>query len=242
MSNNPKSPKLLKGALIEFSKRFIGALPNIILFQYNPESMTRKLEAWYSGGAEGQKNGGKEPVNAQPHDPPETFDLSLEFNATDELENPITKGIAIVSGVSRRIAALEMLLYPEEEDGGLLGSAAKALAGAMGSTVSSTSKPVPRGKVPDLLFCWGPGRIVPVRLTSFSVEEQAYSPQLSPIRAKVTIGLKILQPRNLPCSKEESNEILKTSYKVYKTTKKSLAAANMVSETADVVESIAGLF
>ncbi|UOQ64814.1 hypothetical protein [Hymenobacter volaticus] len=233
----PGRPKLLKGALIEFSKRFIVPVPNIIIFQYNPETMVRKLETWYSGGQEGGQGGNSEPVNAQPHDPPETFDLTLEFDAADDLDNPVNQGIAIVAGVSNRIAALEMLLYPEEEAGGLLGSAVGALAGAAGGAagITSNAKPVPRGKVPDLLFCWGPSRIVPVRLTSFSVEEQAYSPQLSPIRAKVTVGLKILQPRNLPCSKEVSSELLKTSYNIYKKVKQGLAASNMVGQSADAI-------
>lgn len=238
-TNNPRSPKLLKGALIEFSKRFLYSVPNVIVFQYNPETMTRKLEAWYAGGGD-NKQGGDEPVNAQPHDPPETFDLTLEFDAADELENPLTKAVAIVSGVSRRIAALEMLLYPEEDARGLLVSAVQSVSAKMNNTVSF-AKPVPRSKVPDLLFCWGPGRIVPVKLTGFSVEEQAYSPQLSPLRAKATVGMKILQPRNLPCSKEQSSELLKTSYKIYTTTKKSLAAANILSQSADEVESIIGM-
>ena len=241
-NDNPRRPLLLKGALIEFSKRFIHSVPNIIVFQYNPEMMTRKLEAWYTGGADnGPDGGGGEPVNAQPHDPPESFDLALEFDAADDLENPLTKGIAIISGVSRRIAALEMLLYPEEDDNGLLVSAAQALSAAISNSIVVGTKPIPRGKVPDLLFCWGPGRIVPVRLTSFSVEEQAYSPQLSPLRAKVTIGLKIVQPRNLPCSNETSSELLKTAYNYYKKTKQSLAAANMASQSADKVESILGM-
>lgn len=240
-NDNPRSPKLLKGALIEFSKRFLFSVPNVIVFQYNPESMTRKLDAWYAGAGDNKQNGGDEPVNAQPHDPPETFDLALEFDAADELENPATKALAIVSGVSRRIAALEMLLYPEDEEGGLLTSAVQSVSAAINNTVSFGARPVPRGKVPDLLFCWGPGRIVPVRLTSFSVEEQAYSPQLSPLRAKVTVGLKILQPRNLPCSKEQSSELLKTSYNIYIKTKKNLAAANMASQSADAVESIIGM-
>lgn len=239
--NNPKSPKLLKGALIEFSHRFLFAVPNVIVFQYNPESITRKLEAWYAGGTENKQGGGEEPVNAQPHDPPETFDLTLEFDAADEMENPLTKSVAIVSGVSRRIAALEMLLYPEPGDGGLLTSAVQSLSAALSGTVSMGAAPVPRGKVPDLLFCWGLGRIVPVRLTGFSVEEQSYSPQLSPLRAKVTIGLKILQPRNLPCSKEQSSELLKASYNIYIKTKQRLAAVNMVSQSADSVESVIGM-
>lgn len=237
-SNSPIGSKLLKGALIEFSNRFIIPVPNIILFQYNPESMTRKLEAWYAGSENDHNAGGKEPVNAQPHDPPESFDVKLEFDAMDDLSNPVSQAMAVVTGVANRIAALEMLLYPQEESKGTTPSAASTVSGngnGQSATQTSSSTPIPRGSVPDLLFCWGPSRIVPVRLTSFSVEEQAYSALLVPIRAKVSVGMKIIQPRNLPCSKDQSSEIVKTAYNSYKKLKQQLAAANMVGQAGDTI-------
>jgi len=97
---------------------------------------------------------------------------------------------------------------------------------------------VPRGTVPVLLFVWGPGRIVPVRVTSFSVEEQAYSPILYPIRAKVSLGLKILTPKDFPtCNKSLSQELAITAFKFTRKQKEVLAAANL----ANSVESILGM-
>jgi hypothetical protein len=242
-----RAPKLLKGALIEFSERFLGPIPNVIIFQYNPETMTRTLEVWTPGG--GSMSTGSDTTGthnasqtAQPFDPPETFTLSLELDAADDLENPEQHPVAFVSGVANRLAALEMLLYPQQTSllGGLLGSTAGALSATTGSLGASMdgARAVPRGTVPVLLFVWGPGRIVPVRLTSFSVEEQAYSPQLYPIRAKVNAGLRILSPKDFTsCKLKVSEELAIAAFKFTRKQKEVLAATNI----ANNVDSILGM-
>ncbi|TLU50934.1 MAG: hypothetical protein FDX12_08830 [Chlorobium sp.] len=250
-----RSPKLLKGALIEFSERFIGPIPNVIVFQYNPESMTRTLEVWNqnSGGASGadSSSGNDTSHTAQPFDPPESFSLALELDAADALEKPDSHPVAFLSGVADRIAAMEMLLYPQGDSllGGLLGSVTGSLSvgasvggssigGGLGSA-SGGVQPASRGTVPVVLFVWGPGRIVPVRLTSFTVEEQAFSPLLYPIRAKVNIGLKILTPKDFPtCSDRKLSEDLAVmAFKFTRKQKEVLAMANL----ANSVESILGM-
>ncbi|MCF6407759.1 hypothetical protein L3C95_33035 [Chitinophaga filiformis] len=244
-----RSPKLLKGALIEFSERFIGPVPNIIIFQYNPETMTRSLEVWnpaprnQSGDGTGQPPTAEETAaTAQPHDPPETFTLGLELDAADALEKPESHPVAFVSGVADRIAAMEMLLYPQGESllGGLMGGISASLSGggvSVGGSAAAAT-PVPRGTVPVLLFAWGPGRIVPVRLTSFSVEEQAYSPLLYPIRAKVNIGLKILTPeKDFPQPRTFTQDLAVAAFNFTRKQKEVLAAANL----ANSVESILGM-
>jgi hypothetical protein len=240
-----RSPKLLKGALIEFSERFIGPIPNVIVFQYNPEMMTRTLEVWSQGGG-GAAGGESAAANdtshtAQPFDPPETFTLELELDAADALEKPESHPVAFISGVADRIAAMEMLLYPQGDSllGGLMGSISGALGGASTSMGGGgTVQPASRGTVPVVLFVWGPGRIVPVRLTTFSVEEQAYSPLLYPIRAKVSIGLKILTPRDFPNENRKLSEDLAiTAFNFTRKQKEVLAAANL----ANSVESILGM-
>jgi hypothetical protein len=254
MSNYSRSPKLLKGALIEFSERFIGPIPNVIVFQYNPESMTRSLEVWSQDSGSGSTSASNDTSHtAQPFDPPETFTLSLELDAADALEKPESHPVAFISGVADRIAAMEMLLYPQGDSllGGLLGSITGSLSvgasvgggGGIGGSIGSAlgggaAQPVPRGTVPVVLFVWGPGRIVPVRLTSFSVEEQAYSPLLYPIRAKVSIGLKILTPKDFPqCHRKLSEDIAIAAFNFTRKQKEVLAAANM----ANSVESILGM-
>ena len=170
--------------------------------------------------------------------------MTLELDATDDLE--VGDPVAVVTGVADRIAALEMLLYPQEESllGGLLGSITASVsvsAGgvSLGGSAGGAVDTVPKGTVPVLMFVWGPGRIVPVRLTSFSVEEQAFSPLLYPIRAKVSVGLKILTPSDF--SKEDkrkfSEDLAVGAFNFTRKQKQVLAAANL----ANSVESILGM-
>jgi len=243
-----RSPKLLKGALVEFSERFIGPIPNIIIFQYNPETLTRTLNVW---NPPEQREEGENPATppeapstAQPADPPETFTVTLELDATDSLEDPGSHPVAVVSGVADRIAALEMLLYPQEESllGGLLGSLSGSVSVGAGGTstgglAEGSADTVPRGTVPVVMFVWGPGRIVPVRLTSFTVEEQAFSPILYPIRAKVSVGLKILTSADYPEPRGFSEDLAVAAFQFTRKQKQVLAAANL----ANSVESILGM-
>ena len=244
-----RSPKLLKGALVEFSERFIGPIPNIIIFQYNPETITRDLEVYNPfqeediTNKEGEKVGTIHFVSAdtQPYDPPETFNLTLELDATDDLE--ANDPIAVVTGVADRLAALEMLLYPQE--GSLLGDLLGALsvsvsAGgiSVGGSAAAEADDVPKGRVPIVLLVWGPGRIVPVRLTSFQVDEQAFSPLLYPIQAKVTVGIQVLTESQIYLFPDSlSRDIALGAYKFTRKQKQVLAAANI----ANTVDSILGL-
>ncbi len=223
-SGYTRSPKLLKGALIELSEPFLGPVPNIIIFQYNPQTMNRELVPWsaeeWAGGRWGQ-----EKPTAQPFDPGERFTLTVELDATDALEegNPV----AVLSGVADRIAALEMLLYPVGDS--LLGE----MFGSLGGLVDV----VPRNSVPVVLFVWGPGRILPVRLTSFTVEEQAFSPTLYPIRAAVTLGMQVLTDKSFKEPLSASEQLAVAAYKFTRGQKEVLARLNL----ANSVESILGL-
>ena len=249
-SEFPPSPKLLKGALVEFSERFIGPVPNVIVFQYNPETLTRTLEPWQPPRRQArtdEEEGGEEhgPSTAQPEDPPESFSLDLELDAADALEETKNNPLTAVTGVADRIAAMEMLLYPSEQSllGGLRGSESEVQrAAAEAPSDSSASEgeadTLPRGSVPIVLFVWGPGRVVPVRLTSFQVQEQIYSPTLYPIQAKVSIGLRVLTPAELENHWDTTNkELAIAAYAFTKKQKQALALAYQAKN----VESILGM-
>jgi len=239
-----RSPILLKGALIEFSSRFIGPVPNIIVFQYNPEKLTRSLDPWVPpppSAVEGRETPPPEMSGitlAQPFDPGETFSLNLELDAADALETPELHPAAVISGVADRIAALEILLYPDREGSSLLGDLVGSIGDALGGGGGGDDDAEPQYSVPIVLFVWGPGRIVPVRLTTFSVDEEAFSTLLYPIRAKVSVGLKIITPQELAAYKDSpAKKIAEYSYKFTHTQKEALAAANL----ANSVESILGI-
>jgi hypothetical protein len=236
-----KSPILLKGALVSFSGQLVSATPTIIAFQYNPESLTRSLEVWGPDAGvssvdsqQPQSSAAVSQSRAQPKDPAETINLTLEFDAADFLENPDSFPVESVSGIADRIAAIEMLLYPQPDSliGGLLGSIGGALGGDVGDALSNAANAlntsiVPRGTVPIVLFVWGANRIVPVRLTTFSVEEQAFSPLLFPIRAKVTVGMKVLTPNDLSRTPDVEEELAIAAYNYSILQKRTLAAANV---------------
>ena len=240
-----RSPKLLNGAIVEFSERFIGPVPNVIVFQYNPEKLTRTLGIWSKAGEPKGAENITEDQTAQPFDPVESFNLVLEFDAADDLEKPDLHPVAVVSGVANRLAVLEMLLYPQESSllGELAGSITGSLSGkaAAAKVSSKLSDPLPRGTVPLVFLVWGPGRIVPVRLTSFSIEEHAYLPTLYPIRATATVGMKILRPDDLSIKgsivEKGKQELAKIAYQIYVKQKTVLAASNI----ANNVESILGM-
>ncbi len=246
-----RSPRLLKGALIYFGAPMLIPLPNIIVFQYNPESMTRTLKPFQAndngaGEGSGQRGQGARSLS-QPCDPQESFSLALELDASDALERPESHPVAMVSGIADRLAAIEMLMYPPEENGGLLSGIASLSVSAsgggfsLGGGASSAMDTKPR-RVPIVLFFWGPGRIVPVRVTSLSIEEQQYAPTLYPLRAKATIGLDVLSLEDLKTLEGDPSsaavlEIAKGCYTFTRTQKKLLATANL----ANSVESIAGM-
>jgi len=264
----PNSPFLLKGALIYFGAPMLIPVPNIIVFQYNPETMTRSLTPWQppakrvvpvvpevdtSGNLknESELKAYNETLAklSQPYDPTETFSLVLELDATDALEHPETHPVAVATGVADRLAAIEMLLYPPGDSllGGLLGSVSGSVsfsAGGLsvGASAGADLEQLKRKDAPIVLFFWGPGRIVPVRITSLSIEEQQFSPLLYPTRAKATIGIRVLNPHDLvtvsgdPAS-GAAVEIAKACYKFTRGQKEALALANL----ANAVESIVGM-
>lgn len=256
----PSSPFLLKGALIYFGAPMLIPVPNIIVFQYNPETMTRTLTPWQPpakrvnlehdkwGYATNESefkayNEGLAKLS-QPYDPQETFSLTLELDATDALEQPELHPVAVAAGVADRIAAIEMLMYPPGDSllGGLLGTVAGSVSFSGVGSPTINSEQLRRKDTPIVLFFWGPGRIVPVRITSLSIEEQQFSPLLYPTRAKATIGVKVLDQDDLVQVTGDSAhgatvEIAKACYKFTRGQKEALAAANI----ANAVESIIGM-
>jgi hypothetical protein len=225
-----RSPKLLKGALVMLEEGFLGPIPNIIVFQYNPEKFTRRLNSGKSEKGEKEVASKADvPTTTMPFDPGESFSLTLELDATDALENPDSHPVAMLTGISDQIAAIEMLLYPTGSD-----MISKAI-----SQLTGVAEQVPKNKVPVVLFIWGPGRILPVRLKDFSIEEQAFSPTLFPIRATVTINMEVLTDNSFPVTKNTipaiSDKLAVEAYKYTKGLKEALARANLLNSAESIL-------
>jgi hypothetical protein len=174
MTTFPGSPRLLKGAIVTIN--LPNPVPNVIVFQYNPDSLTRRLE---SRSASSGTNSDRSEALRIDKPPSEQITLSVEVDATDQLEtaNPV----AVASGVYPALASLELLLYP---------SSSRVIANAILAQVGVLELIPP--EAPLSLFVWGPQRVLPVRLTGFSITEEAYDPLLNPIRAKVDLTLQVL--------------------------------------------------
>ena len=177
MSSFPGSPRLLKGAIVGVDP--LVPIPNVVVFQYNPDTMTRKLEP-RAVSAEGDRGEAFRLTGA----PKETITLTVEVDATDQLEeaNPL----ATTVGIYPTLAALETLLYPKS---------ATVIANSILSLIGTIEVIPVEG--PMTLFVWGPQRILPVRLTSLSITEEAHDPLLNPIRAKVELSLSVLSYQDL---------------------------------------------
>ncbi len=173
MTTFPGSPRLLKGAIVGVD--IYNPLASVIVFQYNPTTMTRRLKARAAGGQDSDSAEAYRLTGP----PEESITLSIEVDAADQLEkgNPLARTM----GVYPALSALEMLLYPK---------IATVVANAV-LTQAGNIEIIPT-EAPLTLFVWGPQRVLPVRLTSFSITEEAYDTKLNPIRAKVELSLQVL--------------------------------------------------
>ena len=222
-----RSPRLLKGALVQLVEDIVGVVPNIVVFQYNPEKLSREVTPWNPFEVDQTQRGAQAP-NVQPFDPKEKFTFTLELDASDPLEdgNPV----AVVSGVADRLAALKKLVLPSE---GLLGDLVASAQSLVGGGAQQATRPT----VPIILFVWGPGRILPVRITSFSVEETLHSPTLFPMQATVALGLEVLTPDVFKCQRGIAVDLAVAAYDFSKLQEDALALANI----ANTVDAVRGL-
>lgn len=171
MTGFPGSPRVTKGAVVGIDP--LSPLANVIVFQYNPDSLTRSLETTGTGGS------GKAEQYRISGAPKEQIKVSIEIDATDQLAsaNPVATSL----GVHPQLAALEMLMYPRATR-----VVSNAFLAALGTIEIVPPEPI------MTLFIWGVRRVLPVRITSFSVTEEQHDTQLNPIRAKVELSMQVL--------------------------------------------------
>jgi hypothetical protein len=241
--------KYLKGAFIQMMPTILVPLPNVIIFQFNPETMTH---TWTPASKDttAQPGGGQPNPLAVKGLPGESFSFTLAMDANDMIADGsrVAVGLATASGIYSRLAALEMLLYPTgafSSGGGLLGtvSAAASAAGSLASSIggSGTTQPdrtVPQSTLPTVLFVWGPGRILPVRVTTLTITERLYDALLlNPTHAEAQIGLTVLTPDEIVAIEDSLKQVAKTAYEYSQGLRQALAVANL----ANAAESIIGM-
>lgn len=167
----PEAPPLMKGAIISFDP--LRPPPTVIAFQYNPDTLTRSLEA---RGAQGPEAAGRAEAQRLAGPPKETLSLSIELDGTESGS----------IGTAASLAALELLLYP---------SSTRIISEAVQSVIGVVTVVDP--PAPITLFIWGPTRVIPVRINSLAILEEAFNPNLGTIRAKVDLKMDVLSTYDL---------------------------------------------
>ena len=196
------SPKLVKGGIVLVDS-VSGAVRRLIALQYNADTLTRTLQAQAGAGEGGNRS---EPLRLK-GPPVETIKFEAEVDATDQLEFPDRHPNAVAAGVGPQLAALETIVYPSSES--LQSNRMLAAIGTLEIAPLET---------PLALFVWSKRRVVPVRITDFSITEEAFDVALNPIRAKVSLTLRVLSVDDLGFNHRGGN-----IYMAYQKSKETLA-------------------
>jgi hypothetical protein len=181
-SASPISPRLVKGGIVTMDPD-TSVVQSVIALQYNPDTLSRTLQIQaVPGGQDGVR------VDALRLRGPaiETIKIEAELDATDQLEFPKKNATTVQYGLHPQLAQLEMLVNPTVET--LISSDNMATNGSL--EIIPLEQPL-------TLFVWSQSRVVPVRLTEFSITEEAFDTNLNPIRAKVSLGLRVLNVDDL---------------------------------------------
>jgi hypothetical protein len=163
-----------------------GTPQRIIVLQFNPDTLERSLSPQSAGGSGdsgggGSGSGDRNEALRLKGPAQETWKFTAEIDATDQFE------IAAPDGIHPQLAVLEMLVQPT--------SAQLREASRLSKKGTIEISPI---EMPLTLFTWGSKRVMPVRLTELSINESAFDVNLNPIRASLSIGLKVLTVSDLP--------------------------------------------
>lgn len=173
MNGFPGSARLLKGGIVLIDPDSSAVL-RIITLQYNADTLTRTLVP------KSLKESGDHSDALRLTGPAvETIKLEAEIDATDQLE--VADAQTTQLGIHPQLAALETIVYPTSA----------RLTSNNNLARSGVLEIVPM-QTPLTLFIWSKNRIIPVRLTDFSITEEAFDAALNPIRAKISLGMRVL--------------------------------------------------
>jgi len=175
------TPPTLKAGLVLLDP-LTANVSRVVVLQYNPDTLSRTLQVQGTGGDSGDRS----EVLRLKGPAVETLKIDAEIDATDQLELAHPGAVVLQSGIFPQLAALEMILYPTTSQ--LLSNHAMAASGVL--EILPMEQPL-------VLFVWSASRIVPVRITEFSITEEAFDTQLNPIRAKVSLGMRVLSVSDL---------------------------------------------
>jgi hypothetical protein len=178
MSGLSRSPRLLRGGLVLLDPTN-GSVKQVLPLQYNPDTITRTLQVQDMGDTGNRSDSLRLKGPAI-----ETIKLEIEIDLTDQLEKGDSD--ALEFGLQPGLAALEMIIQPTTEQ--LKGSHTRANQGTLEVVPMDTALCV---------LVWSRNRVMPVKVTDFSITEEAFDTSLNPIRARVSLGLRVLTVTDL---------------------------------------------
>jgi len=175
MTTFPGSPKLIKGGIVQYDVDS-SQVKRVISLQINPETLNRSFQIQ---GIEGGEGGDRSQALRLKGSPVESYSLEATIDATDLLE----QGDAVTAefGIQRELNALEGIVYPTSAE----------LRENNNLALSGTLEIIPM-EAPLTLFIWSKVRVLPVRITELSITEKAFLPNLMPILATVSLGMRVL--------------------------------------------------
>lgn len=173
MSGLSDSGRLLRGALVQFD--LLKPPPVVTTFQYNPDTLNRSISQQSTSEGARATDGVR-----LPGAPVETIQLDVELDAAD------SAAAAGGVGVHPQLAAFETMLYP---------SSSLVIANTAALALGEVEIVPPLA--PLTLFVWGARRVLPVSLGDLRIVEEAYDADLNPVRARVSLSLRVLSYNDL---------------------------------------------
>lgn len=217
---------LLRGALIEYGSGLAGPIPNVVIFQFNPETLTRALQI------------PPRPTGATRREATQAGEKTFEkitFKAHFSAANLLAEGkpLATQFGIGPQLAALEKMVLPSTTLAKLAAAAVDAIGAALGAGAAAPAQPIPREAYPRILFIWGPTRILPVTIDAMSIAELEYDAVLNPLLAEVDLTLSVIAVDD--CS---DDRLAKGALAYSTIAKEAQAVANLASTAEQAVELI----
>lgn len=212
----PISPRVMKGGIVMLDPD-TGIRRGIIMLQYNPDTVTRRLQPQSTGDQADRSE-----ILRLKGPPVETINVVAEIDATDQLAAPPDNPVAAALGIQPQLAALEMLIYP---------SSVQLIANEV-LTLLGTIEILPM-QAPLAVFVWNPLRITPVRITGIDITEEAFDTNLNPIRAKVTLDMRVLNVNDTGFLNPAG-----ALYMIYQIEKEALAIANAIQSVGTLAANV----
>ena len=220
------STVFLKGALVEYGVGLGAKIPNVVIFQFNPETITRTLDIPPKPAGSGLRES-----NQAGDVPVERISLTAQF--TTHEPNARLKPLSIAVGIGPQLAALEKMARPHGPGTALLDKAVDKVKELIGNKGSEATQFIPRESYPRLLFVWGTTRLLPVTIDAMAIVEKQHDSLLNPTLADVSLGLSVLEID--PCS----DDWLAKGASIYSASMRdALAAVNPAENVAQLMDLI----